>query len=720
VRFRRAVGPLVLSLAALIAVVAPGSAAPRAYAASGGAVTVGLSSLSPAVAVHGDTVKLKGNLVGSASAARAAVVVRLAVVEMAGRSAMANSAGAHSQLVFGYQDPVGDVAAGATVPWNLSVPVSAMNLNGRGVYALDVEAFSNDTRVGALRTYLPYDMNSDSSLKPTQMVLVWPVTGEPALDGQVGNDVPEAANDRLSAQFAADGRLSRVLSSAAAAAAGPHKVTVSWLVDPDLLVTAANEQSGYTLYSVGATGSATSTASGAQNAQRWLTEAKTALGGTDGELWQLPATDPDLGSLATGDPAFAEQSVKSATQLTGATVAGYLGRAPEGTLAWPADGQADASTLKLASLLNPAATIVSSDSIGLHTHDDVYTPTGRVNTAGNHLAVSDADLDAIFAGDAADAGYSGAGTDTSLLASQRFLAQSALIALEYPNLSPPRTVLVTAPRAGEPSEALLGAVGEAGWIKTVGLSTLLNTSPDAQAQTSTPKRTAAATKTDLTPDQLTDSDVLSASVQSLADILSDPAKVTDPYGPAALRTVSTAWRGDTDGQGAFADSVQAHVLAIVGAVHLVQKSDLTLSGKSGVIPFTIQNQLNEAVNVGIRITTDRAGLSVQQVQVRKIQPGSTTVEVHVNSAISGQRVTVSAQLITPSGSTYGDTQSLQVSVSSIGSVTLVIFGLSAALLVVAVMLRIYRSRRNRSATPAPEPPGTPADNVASVEAERGQ
>ena len=719
-RFRRAVGPLVLSLAALAAVVAPGSAAPRAYAASG-TVTVGLSSLSPAVAVHGDTVKLKGNLVGSSSAARSAVVVRLAVAEMAGRSAMANAAGSHSQLVFGYQDPVGDVAAGATVPWSLTVPVSAMNFNGRGVYALDVEAFSNDTRVGALRTYLPYEMNSDTSLKPTQMVLVWPVTGEPALDGQVGNDVPEAANDKLSGQFAADGRLSRVLSSAAAAAAGPHKVTVSWLVDPDLLVTAANEQSGYTLYSAGATGSATSTASGAQNAQRWLAEAKTVLGGSDGELWQLPATDPDLGSLATGDPAFAEQSVRDAAQLTGTTVAGYLGRDPQGTLAWPANGQADASTLKLAGLLNPAATIVSSDSIGLHTHDDVYTPTGRVNSNGSHLAVSDADLDAIFAGDAADAGYSGAGTDTSLLASQRFLAQSALIALEYPNLTSPRTVLVTAPRGGEPSEALLGAVGQAsGWIKTVGLSTLLSASPDSQALTSAPKRSATTTKTDLTPDQLTDSDVLSALVQSLAEILSEPAKVTDSYGPAALRTVSTAWRGDTDGQGAFADSVQAHVSAIVGAVRLVQKSDLTLSGKSGVIPFTIQNQLNEPVNVGIRITTDRAGLSVQQVQVRTFQPGSTTVEVHVNSAVSGQRVTISAQLTTPSGATYGNTQSLQVSVSSIGSVTLVIFALSAALLVVAVMLRIYRSRRTRNATPAPEPPGTPADNVASVEAERGQ
>jgi hypothetical protein len=720
VRFRRALGPLVFSLASLTAVLAPGGATPLAGAASGGTVTVGLSSMSPAAAVRTDTLKLQGDLVGSANTAHTAVSVHLAVAEMVGRSEMANSAGSHSQLIFGYQDTVGDVAARATVPWSLSVPVADLGLNGRGVYALDVEAYSGDVRIGALRTYLPYEMNSDSSLKPTQMVLLLPITGTPALDGQMANEVPEAANDELAAQFTQSGRLYRDLAAGSAAATANHKLTVSWVVDPDLLLTAANEQGGYTLYSAGATGSATSTDSGAQNAQRWLAEAKTVLSGT-GELWQLPAGDPDLGSLAAGGADFADSTVKSAMAQAGSTVNSTIGRAPLGTLAWPADGQADAATLKLAELADPAATVVSSDSIGLHSPSDIYTPTGRLNTAGqSHLAVSDADLDAIFDGDPADSGYSGAGTDSSLLAAQRFLAQSALIALEKPNLSPPRTVMVTAPREGQPNTALLSAVGQAGWIKTVGLSTLLGTSPDSQAETSTPKRTAATAKSDLTPDQLTATEGLSASVQSLAEILTDPTKVTEPFNPASLRTVSTEWRGDTNGQTAFTEAVQARVSTIVAAVRLVPKSDLTLSGKSGVIPFTIQNQLNESVSIGIRITTDRAGLTVQQVRVQKVAPGQTTVQVHVNSTVSGQRVTVTAQLVTPVGTMYGDSQSLHVTVSSIGSVTLVIFALSAALLVVAVMLRIYRSRRTRSATPAPEPPGTPVDNAAPAEAERGQ
>jgi hypothetical protein len=77
-------------------------------------------------------------------------------------------------------------------------------------------------------------------------------------------------------------------------------------------------------------------------------------------------------------------------------------------------------------------------------------------------------------------------------------------------------------------------------------------------------------------------------------------------------------------------------------------------------------------------------------------------------------------LVTPDGADYGEPQSLQVTVSSIGSITLIIFGLSAALLVIAVGLRIYRGRRTRSAQADPEPSGASMDNGALAEAEREQ
>jgi hypothetical protein len=710
VRSHRALRPLLLGLFALAAVSIMGEPAPAEAASSGGgAVTVELSSLSPAVAVKGSTLRLTGKLVGGASA-HSDVVIRLAVADMQVRSDMDSTAGSGSRPVYNHDHEVGPLAAKATAAWSLSMPVSALSLTSRTVYALDIEAYAgaDGQRIGVMRTYLPYAMSGDSSFNPTQMVVLWPVTAVPTLDGQADKDVPEAVNDSPSAQFAPGGRLDKVLNTANAA----KNVKVSWVVDPDLLATANSESHGYSLYPDGASGA------GAQNALSWLAEAKTVLGGAS-ELWQLPATDPDLGSLGRANRAAAAAEVKRAVTLSGTTLESLTGRTPHGTLAWPANGQVNSATLNLAKSADPSAVIVGSDSVGLHTPLDSYTPTGRAEASnGARLAVGDAALNAIFDGDAADAAWTG--SDRSLLASQRFLAQSALIALERPNLSTARTIMVTASRTAQPSSALLNAVGEAGWIKSVGLSTLLNTSPDAKAQLGTPERDAAAAKSDLSPGQLAAASALTSSLGSLAAILTKPQSATALYGPAVLRTLSTAWRSPSADQAAYSAAVRHRLGSTMGSVSLVQKSDLTLSGKSGVIPFTIENRFGDPVRVGIRITTDRAGLTIQSTTLQTVPQGSTTVNVHVSSAVSGTRVTVTAQLVTAGGADYGRPQSFQVTVSSIGSITLVIFGLSAALLVVAVGLRIYRGRRTRGAQAVPGPSGESLDNAAVGEAERGQ
>ena len=688
------------------------SAVSFSSAASSNTVTVALTSLSPAVAVKGSTLRLSGKVIGGSSA-HDGVTIRLAVANLQVRSDMGSKAGVGSDLVYGYEDDLGGLAANATAPWTLKVPVSALSPTSQSIYALDVEAYSNGERIGVVRTYLPYCMTGDSSFHATQLVILWPVTAAPALDGQASKDAPEAVNDNLSGQFASGGRLDKTLSAAAAA---PKNVTVSWAIDPDLLATANSESHGYSLYPNGTSGA------GAQNALSWLTDAKTTLS-TVGELWQLPSSDPDLASLAHATPGFATRLAANATAQAGTTVADLTGRSPRGTLAWPANGQADAATLNLAKAVSPSAVIVSSDSVSLHTPLESYTPTGRASVGGDKLAVSDASLDAIFAGDPADAALKD--SDQSLLASQRFLAESALIAQERPNLPRPRTVMITGSRTAAPDPALLAAVGEASWMKSVGLSTLLGTNPDTQAKLGTIKRDPAVAQSDLTASQLEATGVLSRSLHSLSAILTQPQPGIDLFTPAVLRTVSTAWRSSATDQAAFAGAVQSRLDTTMNLVSLVQKSDFTLSGKSGVIPFTVENRLSYPVKVGISITTDHAGLTVQPVTLQTVPLGSTTINVRVSSAVSGTRVRVTAQLVTPDGAPYGQPQSLEVTVSSIGSITLVIFGFSAALLVVAVVLRIYRGRRTRAAQAVPTPLDGSADtasmdSAAVADAEREQ
>jgi hypothetical protein len=356
--------------------------------------------------------------------------------------------------------------------------------------------------------------------------------------------------------------------------------------------------------------------------------------------------------------------------------------------------------------------------VDLRTASNSYTPTGLAAlSGGTPLAISDSDLDAVFDGDPADATYTG--SSESLLASQRFLALSALIALERPYLSTPRTILVAPPRQVQPSLPLLQAVGQAGWIKTVGLSSLLSATPDPESRTSAPTQSAASAAENLTAAQLTDAEAANTSLQSLEQVLTAPGQqATASYDPAVLRAVSSSWRGAASGQEKFTAAVGGRLSTSVDAVHLVPKANVTLSGKSGQIPFTIENQLSYSVRVGVRVTTDRSGLTVKSVAVHTIPEGSTTVEVPVDSTVSGASVTVTAQLVTGSGAPYGAPESLTVSVSSIGVITLVVFALSAALLVVGVVLRIYRGRRRRREQPVAADSGESARNDSTKVPER--
>jgi hypothetical protein len=697
---------IVLTLGSLLALMLIGGAEPSAAAADD-VVTVGLSTLSPGTATENGTEHMSGTLISSSDTALPDITVTVAVAEINYTSDMSLPAGTGSQEVYDHVDRPGSLAAKGTLAWSLDVPVADLGLDGGGVYALDLEAWSDGLKVGAVRTYLPFEVAAGSDFKPTQLALLWPVTAAPVLDGYSDpqSQLPEAvnpANEQLYAALAQGGRLDQVLTTAAAAATRYH-LAVSWVVDSNLLSTISSEAFGYLLYPDATPGT------GNEVAQRWLAEAKTDLGGV-GELWQVPATDPDLSALAQRDPTLAAAAVNSAMNLTGIapTLQSFVGRAPLGTLAWPADGQADPATLNLvAKTMDPSAVVVQSDSIDLHSPGDVYTPTGRVNLpSGQKLVVSDADLDAIFAGDPADADQRTA-ADSSLLAAQRLLAQTAMIAGEEPNLPTARTILVAPPRDVDPDPALLAALGQAGWIKTVGLSTLIRTAPDHDAQSGTPHRAGSTADSDLTPAQLSGTAQLQASLTSLSSILTQPDKVLVPFSPAVLSTVSTGWRGSPSSRNAYLQAAQSRLNSLTGDVSLVQKDPLTLSGKHGSIPFTIQNKLRESVNVGVRITVAQAGLTAQSIAVRQVAPGSTVVNVPVRAGVSGVRFDVTAVLVNSAGADYdpGQSVSVQITVSSIGSITLVIFGLSAALLVIAVGLRLFRARRARDGGQAGDPGG---------------
>ena len=684
-----------------------GMAAARTASAAQ-AVTVSLSTMTPTVATSSSQeLTLAGKLTIPSGASHDDVIVQLAYAEVDFRSEMGSGpdSGDDSELN-SVQDTLGSLSSGS-YGWSLRTSISSMDLTPGHVYAVDVQAWSDGGFLGALRTYLPYEI---SEVGTTQLTVLAPVTAPSPIDGYQesisGAQYSELTENTLAQSMGTTGSLYQLL----AAGAQLPKGTISWAVDPDLLNSAMQIEEGYIVAGDGTASDAIGPNAG--NASDWLKEAKTVLGDSGSQLWQLPATDPDLGSLSQAPTAQAEQLLADAAQQSTSaaaisTVKSVTGRGPEGLLAWPADGQVSAATLTLADSFDPTAVVADSSSIGLSVPNEAYTPTGRASANGkDDVVVADDGLDAIMSGDSADSDYDSTGSNSSLLAGQRLLAQTALIALEKPNLA--RTVMLALPRASSTEAADMGVLKQlqsATWLKSAGLSTLLGQSPDPNASTGTPTRSAATTATDLSTAQLDTALSLESQLRLYQSILTQSDPTTTGFAEAVLRTLSTGWRGSGSAWTTFESAVSSRLKSRTGEVYLIPKSDLTLSGTSGSIPFTVVNELPQTVKLGLTVQTDPGGLNVTQIPVRKFSTGSTTVEVKVTTKVAANTYLVTAYLVNAGGAHYGSSASggsrtLHVTVTSIGFVALLLFAGSMALLIFAVGLRIYRGRKGSRGGPA--------------------
>lgn len=425
------------------------------------------------------------------------------------------------------------------------------------------------------------------------------------------------------------------------------------------------------------------------------------------EVWTLPYADPDLDSLA-GAPARLQTQVTVAADYRPKAVADQLGVTPRGVLAWPAGGQAGSAALRLAAArLKPGAVLLSGDSLPVRTPDDLYTPTGRTSVDGMPAAVSDPALDAVLDGDPADTG-NGAGSAPGLLAGQRYIAETALISAQ---LQTDRAVVVQAPRDFAPSTDLLAAlrdVASGRWVGYVGLSKVLHTAADPNATVGLPTRSAVSRSADRSTASLARVSRFQGDLASFASILTAPDRVTAPYDPVILRALSTSWRGRNGAAGpdaflAAASGGPEGLETQRSEVSMVPKSGITLSGRSGSLPITIVNNLAQQVRLRLVITSGRPDLlRITPHPTLTIDPGSQQiVQISAHASGSGVVVPVHVRLLTPAGGAYGAAQDIQVRVTNIGAIGLVILLVSAGLVVLAVVLRLYRAARRRRGTGGP-------------------
>jgi hypothetical protein len=407
-------------------------------------------------------------------------------------------------------------------------------------------------------------------------------------------------------------------------------------------------------------------------------------------LIRLPYADPDLTALAH---AGRMGQVRSALTEGGDVVGEVLGRSASGAVAWPADGMLDTATAGALSRAGFTGVILDAATLP-DGQERTYTPTGRVDvrtrTGVLHGMVADPTLSGLLAGHD--------GATGSVLAVQRFLAETAMITAERPNQA--RTVLVTPPREwapeGDLAAALLTAVRQAPWVRLTGIGQMLAIPAERAVPATELVYPQDARAAELPGRLLTQLRRTEERVGELATALTRPQHVVDGVRMAAERLTAVHWRQDQGGAVRLAARLADHVATLYAGIR-VQASPLVLSGRAGTFPVTVVNDLDQPIRVRVRLTPDSGRIRLRDGNGQVVPVAArrrTQVNVPVEAVANGE-VVVTARLATPTGRPLGQPVRVAVRVAQIGPVGLVVTVGAAVVLFVAAGVQLARRVRRR-------------------------
>lgn len=671
-------------------------------------VDVSLDTLSPTAPVEGDTVTVSGTVTNRGKKTITDATVDLRVGPMMTSRSEIDQASDRT----GYRDdsdpaPLDEaptvkiprLGAGLSADFSLSVPVSELGLDESGVYQLGVSLTGQtsdrryDRVLGIERTFLPYQ--PEATEKKTQLTYLWPLISSAHVSAETATDdqqTPVFEDDALAAELRPGGRLEQMVSLG-------KDLPVTWVIDPDLLATVDAMANGYRVKD----GIAHVPGKNAAVAEQWLNALEKAVQGR--KIVALPFADPDLASLAHRgkDVPGSLGHLQSATSLAATTVETVLHVQPSTDFSWPVEGAVDPSIVAVATSAGANKVIARSDSV----RDDLsYTPTAArpLGNGSTTAVVTDQLLSTAFEGDMVR-------TETSTLAVQEFLAQSLAITLEQPEQQ--RSVVVAPQRVPSVSQAQTMAAALRGlsaqrWSHPIDLQAAAAAKPDPNASTAVPSGSRY-------PKQLRDREL---PVQTFRDmkttrdelddfkiVLTLPDRVVTPFGNAINREMSTSWRGQARAAAVYRNDVLQYLQDLTEGIQLVDKSDLTLSGRSATIPVTVQNKLLQGVDdLVLRLTSGNGnrlelnGGRYAELPVKINAGHSQSVKFEASANVNGQ-VPMTAQLYTADGTPYGQPMTFNVKVSEItATVMLVIAG--GVLLLVLAGVRMYSQRKRVAARKA--------------------
>jgi len=599
--------------AALLALASPAQARPADAALASG-VSVTIDSMSPRYAAPGSTVSVTGTVSNGTAQPEAGLQVQLYTSptpfptrdQMDGYLSGGNNGGlvaAGSPFILAVS-----LAPETTVQWHASFNVTTAGIGTFGVYPVAAQVSDPAGNVLASdQTLLPFWSGRQAAglQRPLAIAWVWPLIDQPHHEvcaTPAADDL--LTSNELAASLAPTGRLSALLAAGRANAAA-H---LTWVIDPALLGDVATMTHPYQVdLSSDCAGASAQPASKAATA--WLTALRMVTSGQPTVI--TPYADVDVAALVHGG---------LNADLTSAYTTGYavadqvLHRAFAPSIAVPAGGTADLSVLTTLATAEHISTVVLDSSEMPPSDTAVFEPDDAVTSirtpAGTTMDVLLADPVLTSVLQAGDTGSGVVPPGTQFAVSQRFLAETAMIAAEAPDSA--RSIVVAPPSAWSPSatlaDELLSETVHAPWLTPTALGSLARTPDTYASMARQPPPASRASPGELSRGYLGTVGAVDAALGVYKSMLYRPApSYLQSLDEERAATESSAWRGGGAGQGlALAESLSSYLSGEEGKVQIVVSPQVPMGGASGQIPVSIRNGGNKAIEVQLNASADNS------------------------------------------------------------------------------------------------------------------
>jgi Family of unknown function (DUF6049) len=702
-----------------------GQGSQAGQAAQPGRVSVVIDAMSPQTAEPGATVTVTGTISNGTGQAQAGLDVQLLTspVRFQTRDAMdgyvSRGTGVSLQPAGTQYLVPADLKPGATVPWHASFQVDTVGMTEFGVYPVTAQLGDSQNDVlGADQTLLPFWPGQQAAglARPLDIAWVWPLIDQP--HHQVCSAL--TSND-LAASLGPGGRLSALLA-AGQANPGAH---LTWVIDPALLGDMTTMTKAYQVASgSGCSGAVTKPAS--KPAKRWLSALRSIT--SDQPTVITPYANVDVSALVHSG---------LTADITRAYSMGYteadhvLGGSFGPRIAVPAGGTANLRTLTNLATAQHIGTVVLDSNQMPPTNPNVFADdavTSVRTRSGLTMTVLLADhvLTGVLA--AGDTSSGVLPPSTQFAVSQRFLAETAMIAAEAPDSD--RSIVVSPPEDWSPSAALaselLSETASMPWLTPTALGSLAGARDSYRTTTRQNPPGGKASPGELSGSYLDTVRGVGAELGVYTDLLYQPSSYyVQGLQQALIATESSAWRGGGMAEGQIlAEKLSSFMSGEEGQITIIAAQQVPMGGSSGLVPVSIQNGSRHAIQVRLKASVvgmpDRTSqLTVGHFQnLIKIEPGQTpTIRLPVSSAPIGATA-IQLSLTTANGKPLPlQPTSLTVESTRYGRAILFLIGAAIGVLVLTSVFRGVRRRLHADARVAPEdgdPPGSVVTGTSSA------